>query len=249
MSLASTKRLVFEMVVEHKRLAGQDKVLEAAKRFADHVDSVFSPGKRYDVPGHEEVELALVKLYRATGEKRYLDLCRFFLDERGHAARQRAKAVPPPCPIVVPKCLEGQTMVEYRRAKWGRCDGRMPDHEPLIKQNAIGHAVRAGYVYSHENIEANHGKVSLMRGPIVYCYEAADNPGVDFSKTILPNRSAVQAEHRAELLGGITAFKTKKLDEKETRITLTAIPYYAWTNRKKGPMTVWTNETPGSISK
>ena len=72
----------FEMAVEHKRLTGQDKVLEAAKRFADNVDSVFGPGKRYDAPGHEEVELALVKLYRATGEKRYLDLCRFFLDER-----------------------------------------------------------------------------------------------------------------------------------------------------------------------
>jgi DUF1680 family protein len=104
-------------------------------------------------------------------------------------------------------------------------------------------------VYSHQNIEANRGKVSLMRGPIIYCFEAADNPGIDFSRTILPNKSTIQAEHRAGLLGGITVLKTKGVDEKATQITLTAIPYYAWTNREKGPMTVWIDETPGSISK
>ncbi len=138
----------FEMAVEHQRLTGQDKVLEAARRFADNVDGVFGPGKRYDTSGHEEVELALVKLYRATGEKKYLDLCRFFLDERGHAHGTERKPFTPPGPMVLPKRLEGQSMAEYRRAKWGRRDGRMQDHKPLVEQDAIGHAVRAGYVYS-----------------------------------------------------------------------------------------------------
>lgn len=141
----------FEMAVEHQRLGGEDKVLEAAKRFADYVDSVFGPGKRYDVPGHQEVELALIKLYRATGERRYLDLCRFFLDERGHAHGTERKPFTPG-PLVVPERVEGQTDKEYRRAKWHAGlrwrNGRMQDHKPLIEQDAVGHAVRAGYVYS-----------------------------------------------------------------------------------------------------
>lgn len=141
----------FEMAVAHKRLNGQDKVLDAATRFADYIDSVFGPGKRYDVPGHEEIELALVKLYRATGRKRYLDLCRFFLDERGHAHGTERKPFIPG-PLVVPQRIEGQTDAEYRRAKWHASlrwrNGRMQDHKPLVEQNAVGHAVRAGYVYS-----------------------------------------------------------------------------------------------------
>jgi hypothetical protein len=100
------------------------------------------------VPGHEEVELALIKLYRTTGEKKYLDLCRFFLDERGHAHGSERKPFTPPGPIILPKRREGQTMAEYRREKWGRRDGRMQDHKPLVEQDAVGHAVRAGYVYS-----------------------------------------------------------------------------------------------------
>ena len=60
----------FEMAVAHAQLTDDPKGLNAAKRFADHVDGLFGPGKRYDVDGHQEVELALVKLYRATGERR-----------------------------------------------------------------------------------------------------------------------------------------------------------------------------------
>lgn len=142
----------FEMAVEHHRLTGQTKVLDAAKRFADHIDSTFGPGKRYDVDGHEEVELALVRLYRATGERRYLELSRFFLDERGHLHGMERKPFQPG-PLVVPQRIEGQTDEEYRRAKWHASlrwrNGRMQDHKPLIAQTeAVGHAVRAGYVYS-----------------------------------------------------------------------------------------------------
>ena len=142
----------FEMAVEHQRLTGETKVIDAAKRFADHIDSVFGPGKRYDVDGHEEVELALVKLYRATGERRYLELSRFFLDERGHLHGTERKPFHPG-PLVVPERVEGQTDEEYRRAKWHASlrwrNGRMQDHKPLVEQmEAVGHAVRAGYVYS-----------------------------------------------------------------------------------------------------
>ncbi len=142
----------FEMAVAQQRLTGEPVVLDAAKRFADHIDSVFGPDKRYDVDGHEEVELALVKLYRATGERRYLELARFFLDERGHA-HGMARLPFDPKTAVMPVKPEGKLTEEqereYRMAKLKVRNGRMQDHKPLVEQfDAVGHAVRAGYVYS-----------------------------------------------------------------------------------------------------
>lgn len=142
----------FEMAVEHHRLTGQDKALRAARRFADHIAGVFGPGKRYDVGGHEEVELALIKLYRATGEKRYLALARFFLDERGHAHGTERKPFDPATAVLPAKPTGRQTAETrraYRRARNSVRNGRMQDHKPLVNQaEAIGHAVRAGYIYS-----------------------------------------------------------------------------------------------------
>jgi len=143
----------FEMAVEHHRLTGQTKVLDAARRFADHIDGIFGPGKRYDVGGHEEVELALVKLYRATGQRRYLELARFFLDERGHAHGRQRKPFDPDTvstqlPTFKPPLTQEQRRA-VRRARNSIRNGRMQDHKPLTRQHeAVGHAVRAGYVYS-----------------------------------------------------------------------------------------------------
>ena len=142
----------FEMAVERSRLTGDPKALTAAKRFADHIDSVFAPSKRYDVDGHQEVELALIKLYRATGERRYFDLSRFFLDERGYQHGTERKPLDP-ATVVPPRKPEGELTAEQRRAyfraqlRWR--NGRMQDHKPVVDQHeAIGHAVRAGYMYS-----------------------------------------------------------------------------------------------------
>lgn len=74
---------LFEAAVAHHRATGSRRLLDIACRFADHIDSVFGKGKREEAPGHEEVELALIELYRETGERRYLDLATFFLNERG----------------------------------------------------------------------------------------------------------------------------------------------------------------------
>ena len=142
----------FEFAVAHHQLHGDTKALDAAKRFADHIDRTFGPGKRYDVGGHQEIELALVKLYRATGEKRYLDLCRFLLDERGHAHGGERRPFTPG-PFVPPARKEGLTDHEYGRVVWRAKlywrNGRMQDHKPLLQQaEAVGHAVRAGYTYA-----------------------------------------------------------------------------------------------------
>jgi len=508
----------FEMAVEHHRLTGEAKVLNAAKRFADHIDSVFGPGKRYDVGGHEEVELALVKLYRATGERRYLELARFFLDERGHAhGRERKPFDPKTIPAELPtfdNLPANERRRARRRARNSIRNGRMQDHKPLVEQDAIGHAVRAGYIYSamadiarfmdapdygraveriwrdvvgrkmyitgsigtaqyhdegfgdpyllpnrtycescagiahvlwqhrmalltgraacadvmelalyngaisgiaiagdaffyqnplasrggrrsswiglaccptnltriipqvgglayahdkqkvyvnlyaagtaslkvdgritlklaqktdypwsgqvqltvtpdeaseftlclripgwalgrpvpsdlyrfaegkvapvalkindkpadaspkadgylhlkrrwqagdvveldlpmpirrvyaHEKVKEDEGKVALMRGPIVYCLEAADHPDVDVRGLALSRKADLRAEHRADLLGGVTVLQGNALPGGQRPVTLTAVPYYAWANRKTGAMTVWLDEAP-----
>jgi len=510
----------FEMAVEHHRLTGQPRVLDAAKRFADHIDGIFGPGKRYDVDGHQEVELALVKLYRATGERRYLELARFFLDERGYAHGTERKPFDPSTAVQapIPEGLSAEDKRrESRRARYRVRNGRMQDHKPVVDQHeAVGHAVRAGYmyaamadivrfmdapgyegalddiwndvvsrkmyvtggigtaqygdegfgdpyllpnnsaycescaaiahvlwqhrmnllkgqakyadvmelalyngalsgisisgdrffyqnplaskgggrrsswiglsccptnlariipqvgglayargkgrvyvnlylageaslemddgvtvklaqqtdypwdgrvrltvtpaqasefalclrmprwargwpvpsdlyrfgdpkvppvglkvngkiadpsprdggyvhlqrrwqagdvveldlpmpvqrVYAHEKVQDDQGKVALVRGPIVYCLEAVDQPGVDLFRLVLPREAALRAEHRAGLLGGVTVLQGSALADGQRPVTLTAVPYYAWANREKGAMTVWIDEAP-----
>jgi DUF1680 family protein len=139
----------FEFAVADFLLHGRTRALDSARRFADHIDRTFGHGKRYEVCGHQEVELALVKLYRATGEKRYLDLCRFFVDERGHAHGMERKPFTEVFDREPPKQRPDEPIREYRRRKWSTRNGRMQDHKPLLQQTeAVGHAVRAGYIYS-----------------------------------------------------------------------------------------------------
>jgi len=506
----------FEMAVEHKRLTGNDKVLNAAIKFADLIDGIFGPGKIYDVDGHQEIELALIKLYRVTGDRRYLELSKFFLDERGYVHGKEHKRFDPSTLPPYPPNVDHLPKSERHRAlfiaKWSRRSGRMQDHKPLVEQDATGHAVRAGYtyatmadivrymdapdyaraldriwkdvvyrkmyitgsigtaqygdegfgdpyllpnktycescanianvlwqhrmatlkaeakyadvmelalyngaisgisiegnaffyqnplqskggkrsswiglaccpsnlariipqvggfmyavgkesiyvnlyaagsasiktengqtvkieqktdypwdgtvklsvtpekasgfalclripgwakgcpvpsdlyhfgksdvkpvtlkvngksvdataaadgyvhlkrtwqksdlveldlpmsikrVYAHEKVEADKGKVALMRGPIVYCLEAVDNTGVDFSKLQLPRKSALRADHRSGLLGGVTTLQGEAVSDGK-KVNVMAVPYYAWANRDKGAMTVWLDET------
>ena len=76
---------LFQAAVAHHRATGEDGLLRIARRFADYLDARFGPGKQPGTPGHPEIEMGLVELYRETGERRYLDLARFFLDQRGRA--------------------------------------------------------------------------------------------------------------------------------------------------------------------
>ncbi len=82
-----------------------------------------------------------------------------------------------------------------------------------------------------------------MRGPIVYCLEAVDQPaGVDVFRLRLPPGAALRAEHRPDLLGGVTVVEGQALADGGRPVALTAVPYFAWANRKKGAMTVWIGE-------
>jgi len=115
---------MFEGAVAYYQATGKRTFLDVARRAADLICRVFGPDALHAVPGHQEVELGLVKLYRLTGEEKYLNLAKFFLDERGRPhGRELMGAFGNP--------------------------GYMQDHLPVVKQReAVGHAVRAVYMYS-----------------------------------------------------------------------------------------------------
>ncbi len=75
---------LIEAAVAYLDATGKRKLLDVAIRFADHFGSQFGPGKRHWVTGHEELELALVKLFRVTKDRKYLELSNWLLEERGH---------------------------------------------------------------------------------------------------------------------------------------------------------------------
>ena len=74
---------LIQAAVAFQRCAGDGRLLGVARRLVDHIGTVFGPDKRAGTPGHPEVEMALVELYRETNESRYLDLAKFFVDQRG----------------------------------------------------------------------------------------------------------------------------------------------------------------------
>ena len=103
-------------------------------------------------------------------------------------------------------------------------------------------------VLSHTKVEDNTGKVTIERGPIVYCIESVDNEVESVFNLILPDETVLKAEYRNEILYGIVVI-TGELDycEKDkngvntmrNRHNFLAIPYYAWAYRGKSEMTVW----------
>ena len=110
---------MYEAAVAHYQATGKRNFLDVAIKNADLIASVFGPGGLHNPPGHEEIEIGLVKLYRVTGDRKYLDLAKFFLDQRGRP--------------------EGHEL--YGEA--------YQDHMPVTEQReAAGHAVRAGYLYA-----------------------------------------------------------------------------------------------------
>ena len=124
---------LIEAAVTHFSATGDDRFLNIIVRYADCIDSVFGngEGQKRGYPGHEELELALVKLFDVTGENRYLQLAAFFLDQRGTR----------PHYYDLESASRGEDPAEdyeYWQA-----------HLPVRKQKeAVGHAVRAMYLYS-----------------------------------------------------------------------------------------------------
>jgi DUF1680 family protein len=114
---------------------------------------------------------------------------------------------------------------------------------------------------SHPRVVENVGRVALTRGPLLYCLEQVDNPGIEVRDVVLPDGTDIEASTRSDLLGGVVALTADALtappppawsdalyrapdegsaDGSERRLArICAIPYYAWANREAGPMRVW----------
>ncbi len=110
---------LYEAAVAYQQATGKRSLLNVATKSAALLCRTFGPENIRDVPGHEEIEIGLVKLYRLTGETRYLALAKFFLDERGHGNGRN---------------IHGPGI---------------QDHKPVVDQDeAVGHAVRGAYLYA-----------------------------------------------------------------------------------------------------
>ncbi|TWR26436.1 glycoside hydrolase family 127 protein [Mucilaginibacter pallidiroseus] len=116
---------MYEGAVAHYMATGKRNFLNIALKNADLLVKTFGPNKRHVAPGHEVVEMGLVKLYRITGKKEYLDLAKFFIDERGK------------------KKYNTKSKSAWENGVYWQ------DDKPVIAQDeAEGHAVRAMYLYS-----------------------------------------------------------------------------------------------------
>ena len=111
--------------------------------------------------------------------------------------------------------------------------------------------------YANPAVGAEAGKVALKRGPLIYCFEQADNIAAPVSRIRLPRGAQLTATERSDLFGGIVAIQAAGLaidsddwhdalyrgEPPRTRpVSLTAIPYYLWANRDGGAMRVWVEE-------
>ena len=117
---------LYEAAAAHYLATGKKSLLNIALKNANLVCSVFGPDKKHVAPGHEVVEMGLVKLYRITGDQKYLQTAKFFVEQRGHY-----------------KGYDSTSNDEWKNGKYWQ------DDRPVVDQTeAEGHAVRAGYLYS-----------------------------------------------------------------------------------------------------
>ena len=128
---------LMEAAVAYRQATGKGKLLDVLSRFSDHISAEFGweEGKRRGYGGHPEIELALVKMFRETGEDRFLDLARFLVDVRGEAPHYydyEAEA-------------RGESPDDYWAQTYRYCQAHLPLREHT---EANGHSVRACYLYA-----------------------------------------------------------------------------------------------------
>jgi DUF1680 family protein len=158
---------LYEAAAAHYAVTGKRSLLDVACKSADYLCKTFGPAENQlkRTSGHEEVEIGLCKLYRATGEKRYLDLAKFFIDMRGRKDLRK---------------LYGA----YNQ-----------DHLPVIEQTeAVGHAVRAGYLY------AGMADVAALTGDTAYI-AAIDKLWENVVSKKMHLNGGIGARHEGEAFG------------------------------------------------
>ncbi len=144
---------MMEAAVAHYKATGKKSLLNIMQKNADHICSIFGEGKKRGYPGHPEAELALMRLYEVTGEEKYKEMAAFFVRERG----------------AEPNFFEE----EWKKrdwSVWSKEKGTVNTmyhqaHKPVTEQTeAVGHAVRAVYLYSGMADVAKEEKDEALKG-------------------------------------------------------------------------------------
>lgn len=128
---------LLEGAIAYYQATGKRKLLDVLERYVDHIATVFGtgPGQKRGYPGHEEIEIALIKLYRVTRVQKHLDLVTYFINERG---RQ-------------PHYFDAEAVArgDDPKAYWAGSYEYSQSHIPVRDQTkVVGHAVRAFYLYT-----------------------------------------------------------------------------------------------------
>lgn len=132
---------MLEGAIAYFETTGRRRWLDIMERYVEHIRQTFGPeaDQKHGYCGHPEIELALMKLYRLTGEKKHLDLAAYFINERGHQ---------PPHYFDVEKAERERRGMETQRYKYPNYEYSQ-SHRPVREQDkVVGHAVRAMYLYS-----------------------------------------------------------------------------------------------------
>lgn len=130
---------MMEAAAAYYETTGKDRLLRVMERFADHIIARFGEGKEHGIPGHQEVEIGLMRLYHVTGKEKYRNMARYFLEERGKNPEYFYE--------------------EKRKRGWSHWGTYNPNDKPntLYTQShktvyeqteAVGHSVRAVYMYT-----------------------------------------------------------------------------------------------------
>ncbi|MFN8371717.1 MAG: glycoside hydrolase family 127 protein [Anaerolineae bacterium] len=128
---------LIEAAITYAQATGKHKMLDVLRRYADHIEATFGrqEEQKRGYPGHPELELALVRLFHATGDERYLNLSKYFVDERGQQPHYYD--------------LEALERGEDPRKFWARNYNYCQAHMPIREQSVMtGHSVRACYLYA-----------------------------------------------------------------------------------------------------
>ncbi len=144
---------LLEGAVAYFHATGRDRLLKVMMRYMDHVAATFGPGpgQKPGYCGHQEIELALVKLYHATGQRKYLDLASYFIDERGAQ----------PHYFDVERAARGEPAQAFIQGTYEYSQSHLPVRQ---QTKVVGHAVRAMYMYTAmADLAAEHGDADLKR--------------------------------------------------------------------------------------
>ena len=182
---------LIQAAVAHHRATGRTRLLEIARRFADHIDSVFGPvdsGKPINgFDAHPEVETALVELYRETGERRYLDLAGYFVDGHGHGLVGGEAYCQDRVPVREARTVEGHAVRQlYLLAAVADLAAETGEHELRAAGERLWSAMAATKTHLTGGVGAHHDKEEFgdpyeLPTERAYCETCAAIASIQFS--------------------------------------------------------------------